>query len=230
VVSTIALRYTEVLERARAACERVGRDPSEVTTIVVTKQRYMGDIQEVQAAGARNMAENYVQEALGKVEQAGAGVIWHFIGHLQRNKAKAAVGFAEVIHAVDSLRLAEEIDRRALEIGKRQRVLVEANIAGEETKHGVSADAVEALLRGMAALPGVLVEGLMVMPPPVDDAAEARPAFARAREIAMGAAGRGLLPERPQLSMGMSGDFEVAVEEGATLIRVGTAIFGPRAT
>jgi len=227
-VGSIADRLATVLERICHACERSGRAPQSVTLVAVTKQRSVAEIREVLSAGALNIGENYVQEALAKHAELGSQPVWHFIGHLQRNKARDAVRLSDWIHSVDSLRLAEELSRRAAAEGKRQRVLVEVNVSGEETKSGVVSDQVAALLDGMRSLDGIAAEGLMTMAPWVDDAEQVRPVFAETRRLAERLTAAGLLPQSAHLSMGMSSDFEVAVEEGATLVRVGTAIFGPR--
>lgn len=227
-MGSIADRLAAVRERIGRACERSGRAPQSVTLVAVTKQRTIAEIREVLSAGAVNIGENYVQEALAKHAELGSGPVWHFIGHLQRNKARDAVRLSDWIHSVDSLRLADELSRRAVAQGKRQRVLVEVNVSGEGTKSGVASDQLAALLESMRSLDGLAVEGLMTMAPWVDDAELVRPVFAETRRLAERCAAAGLLPHGAHLSMGMSSDFEVAVEEGATLVRVGTAIFGPR--
>lgn len=217
----------EVQARIAAACNRVGRDPATVTLVAVSKTVPAPALREVLQAGQVVFGENRVQEALAKMEEVGPPARWHLVGHLQRNKARQAVGRFELIHSVDDLELAREIDRRAAARGGVQPVLVEVNVAQEDTKHGVASSALPALLEGVEALPAVDLQGLMAIPPPAGDPDASRPwfaALARLRQEAVRRLGRPL----PHLSMGMSDDFEVAVEEGATLVRIGRAIFGDR--
>jgi len=188
------------------------------------------EVREVLQTGVANIGESYAQEAVSKFERIGAGPVWHFIGHLQTNKAKEVVRMADVIHSVDSLRLAEEISKRAQALGKTQRVLLEVNVSGEESKWGMSPDALRGDAARIVALPALSVEGLMMMAPLVEDPEEVRPAFASTRVLADQLVSDGVLPGSPLLSMGMTNDFEVAIEEGASMVRVGTAIFGPRQT
>jgi len=171
--------------------------------------------------------ENRVQEALTKMPEVAGSACWHLVGHLQRNKARHAVGAFELIHSVDGVALAQEIDRRAGAAGIRQPVLLQVNLAGEASKHGAEASGIEALLEQAAVLEHLEVRGLMTIPPPVEHAEDSRGAFAGLRELRdrlSQASGMAL----PDLSMGMTGDFEVAIEEGATLVRVGRALFGER--
>jgi pyridoxal phosphate enzyme (YggS family) len=217
----------EVQARISAACSRAGRDPSQVTLVAVSKTMPALRVSEMLQAGQRVFGENRVQEALAKMSEVGPPARWHLVGHLQRNKARHAVGAFELIHSVDDLDLAREIDRRAAAAGIVQAVLVEVNVAGEGTKHGVAPEALAALLEGMAGLPALDLQGLMAIPPPVEDPARARPWFASLAKLREEAARR-LGAALPHLSMGMSDDFEVAVEEGATLVRVGRALFGER--
>jgi len=181
-------------------------------------------IREVMDAGAFALGESRVQEALRKIKTISGTIQWHLIGHLQRNKVRQAVGVFELIHSVDSLDLAREINQRAAWAGIRQRVLVQVNAARESGKHGVAPEGLEALVGEVAALPHLGLEGLMVIPPLAADPEGSRPHFRRLAQRAEELR-RGGLPLQ-ELSMGMSNDFEVAIEEGATLIRVGTAIFG----
>jgi pyridoxal phosphate enzyme (YggS family) len=213
--------------RIEGACARVGRDPRGVRLVAVSKLFPPESVRELLAAGHRLFGESRVQEALAKISAVGSGPEWHLIGSLQRNKARHAVGAFSLIHSVDSLPLAAEIDRRAAAAGLRQPVLVQLDLAGEATKSGVSEADLPALLDAVVALPGLDLRGLMTIPPPVADPEESRPYFGRLRDLRDQAAGR-LRGELPELSMGMSDDFEVAVEEGATLVRVGRRIFGPR--
>ena len=214
----IAENLAELRRRITEACARAGRDPASVTLVAVSKTKPAEAVREALAAGQRHFGENYVQEFLPKQQAVGEGAIWHFVGRLQRNKAKDLVGRVALIHGVDSLALAETISRRAAAARVIQDVLVEVNFGGEASKGGVAPSESAALLDAMATLVGIRVRGLMVMPPPEEDP---RPHFRAARELA---AARGL----PELSMGMTADFEVAIEEGSTLVRIGTAAFGKR--
>ena len=232
-MSDLSIRLQSVLDRIASACERTGRDPAEVTLVAVSKTRSPGEAIEVMQAGQLDLGENYVQELLEKrdaVEVSGFAVgRWHLIGHLQTNKVKYVAPFCHLIHSVDSIKLATEIDLRAGQHGRRQAVLLQVNVAAEEAKSGAAEEGLIELARETMALPNVDLRGLMVIPPLAEHTEGSRPFYRRLRELAeeLGAAG---IPASSlqHLSMGMTGDFEVAVEEGATLVRVGTAIFGPR--
>jgi pyridoxal phosphate enzyme (YggS family) len=171
--------------------------------------------------------ENKVQEARAKIPQTGESLRWDMIGHLQTNKAREAVQLFELIHSVDSLRLAQALDNEAAKLGKHQRVLLEVNVSGEKSKFGIRPDDLAGLLQSINALPHTLVEGLMTMAPYSDDPEKSRPYFQNLRRLRDEASASTGIP-LPHLSMGMTGDFEVAIEEGATLVRIGTAIFGER--
>ena len=201
-----------------------------MSLVAATKSVGLDQIREGIAAGLRILGENRLQEALPKVEALqGAPIQWHFIGHLQRRKVRSVVGVFGLIHSVDSLELAEEIERRAREAKLRQAVLLEVNLEGEATKTGFRPDELERLLPQLGALPHVVVKGLMAIPPPVCDPEQARPYFGRLRELAQRLSGQSISTvSLTELSMGMSSDYSVAVEEGATMVRVGTAIFGAR--
>lgn len=253
--------YAEVDARVRAACERAGRDRSEVTLIAVSKTKPLEQVCDLIAAGVRDFGENKVQELAGKQDvlagrkkvsedahvpageadafdvpaETASAVRWHLIGHLQRNKVKYIVGRAALIHSVDSLRLAQEIEKEAVKLEAASGapaeipVLIEVNIGNEESKTGVPCAEAAELVRQAAALPHVKVRGLMCIAPFVDDPEENRGHFARMRALRDEIAAEKIPGvEMKELSMGMTGDFEVAVEEGATMIRVGTAIFGAR--
>jgi pyridoxal phosphate enzyme (YggS family) len=217
------------MDRIASAAKRAGRDPSSIRLVVVTKTIDRGRIREAVAAGAAILGENRVQEAKEKVEALGRIASWHLIGHLQTNKAKFAVKLFELIHSVDNLELAAEIDRQAAKIGKVQDILIEVNIAGEASKAGMAVNEAPGLVRAAAQLKNIAVKGLMTMPPYSENPEDSRSYFRKLRELA-----ETIKKEKSpnvlmtELSMGMSGDFEVAVEEGATLARVGTAIFGAR--
>jgi len=228
---SIAGNLKIIQDRIAAAAKRAGRDPSSVKLVVVTKTVDTDRISEAVRAGAAILGENRVQEAKEKIEKLGSIADWHLIGRLQTNKAKYAVRLFSLIHSVDSGDLARELDRQAAKSGKVQDVLIEVNIAGEASKAGTSSDEALALVRQAAGLEHIAIKGLMTMPPLFDDPEKARPFFAGLRELAKNIT-RENIPRvsMQELSMGMSGDFEAAVEEGATLVRVGTAIFGERKT
>lgn len=225
-MSTIAARWRAVKARVDEACARAGREPSAVTIVAVSKTHPAEAVREAAAAGATDFGENYAQELAQKQSELPAlAVRWHFIGRLQRNKAKLVAGKVALVHAVESIELAAELGKRAA--GVVQPVLLAVNVGGEATKGGVTVDGALAVARGIATVPGVRLDGLMTMPPPADDPEASRPAFARLatlRDELQQALGASL----PVLSMGMSGDFEVAIACGATHVRIGTAIFGER--
>ncbi len=229
-MTAIAHNLAAVLSRIRTACQRCNRDPQTVRLVAVSKLHPAELVAEAATAGQNLFGENYVQELCDKADRITEPVQWHLIGHLQSNKVKCLPGIVSMIHTVDRLSLAQEIDRqwRAKSTDPCQ-VLVQVNVSGESTKSGTTADEAVALVRQIAGLPFVQVRGLMTMPPFFDDPAGARPYFRELRQLAeqiRAAAIDGVIME--ELSMGMSGDFEVAIEEGATLVRVGTAIFGER--
>ena len=224
----IAERLQRVRDRISAACDRAGRDPGSVRLIAVSKTVPIAGVAEALAAGQTLFGENRVQEALAKMAEAGPGATWHLVGHLQKNKARHAIGAFALIHGLDDRELAFELDRRAAARSTRQPVLVQANLSGEATKRGSDEDGLLPLLTAVADLPHLELRGLMIVPPPVDDPELSRPWFRRLKQLRDRAAsllGRPL----PELSMGMTDDFEVAIEEGATMVRVGRAIFGERA-
>jgi pyridoxal phosphate enzyme (YggS family) len=226
-MTAVQRRLHEVRYRVAAACARSRRDPASVRLVAVSKTMPVELVREALAAGQMLFGENRVQEALPKIEAAGPGARWHLIGHLQKNKARHAAGAFELIHSVDDAALAVELDRRAAMKGIVQPVLVQANLAAEETKHGAGESALLPLIAAVAELRNLDLRGLMIIPPPVDDPALSRPWFKRLhdlRDLAADRLGRSL----PELSMGMTDDFEVAIEEGSTLVRVGRAIFGER--
>jgi len=226
---TLRPRLDEVRGRIEAATARSGRPAGAVTLIGVTKTVAAETMQAAVAAGLADLGENRVQEAQGKIPVVGrARVRWHFIGHLQRNKAGRAVELFDRVHSVDDAEVAEALSRHAAAAGRTLPVLVEVNVSGEASKFGVAPGALAALLERVAALPGLALDGLMTVGPRGETAEAARPGFARLRGL-RDEAERRLGRRLPELSMGMSGDFEVAVEEGSTMVRVGGAIFGPRA-
>ena len=223
---SIAANLQRVRERMAAAAERSGRDPGRITLVVVTKGVTDDRIRRAVAAGATVLGESRVQEALPKIKAVGGSVQWHLIGHLQRNKVNRTVGIFDLIHSVDSADLANEINQRAGQAGIRQKVMIQVNEAREPSKHGVLPEGLDALVRHTSALSHLSLEGLMTIPPPLNDPEGSRPFFRRLAQKAEKLRQAGM--PVCELSMGMSNDFEVAIEEGATMIRVGTAIFGPR--
>jgi len=226
---SIAANLIRVKERIAAAALRSGRRPESVKLVGVTKTVDPPRVELAVQAGLEILGENYVQEAREKIQRFQGRVRWHFIGRLQSNKAKHAVQLFDLIQTVDSLRLAEELNRRAGAIGLVVPVLIQVNLALEATKGGVRLEEVRLLIGQVARLDRLRIRGLMTMPPYFDDPERARPYFRRLRELTEEIAALGLPGvEMAELSMGMSGDFEAAVEEGATLVRVGTAIFGAR--
>jgi pyridoxal phosphate enzyme (YggS family) len=226
---SIAENLKTVMDRISSAAKRTGRDPSSVRLVVVTKTVDVESIRHAVAAGASVLGENRVQEARGKIEELGNLARWHLIGHLQSNKAKYAVKLFELIHSVDNLELAQELDKQAAKIGKVQEVLIEVSIAGEAAKAGVAMREVLVLVRETAKLRNISIKGLMTIPPYSEDPEDSRPFFRKLREQAEKIRSEDIPGvSMTELSMGMSGDFEVAVEEGATMVRVGTAIFGER--
>lgn len=223
-------RLDAVKSRIRQAAQACGRRPEEVGLVAVSKTMPVETVRAAIAAGVGALGENYIQEARDKIAAlVDADVPWHFIGHLQTNKAKYAVRLFDLIHSVDSLKLARELDKQSAKIGKIQPVLLQVNIAREGTKSGVFAEELLDLVRAVGGLEHVSLRGLMTMPPFFNAPEKVRPFFAELRclrdEIAAQHIARVQMRE---LSMGMTGDFEVAIEEGATLVRVGTAIFGER--
>ena len=228
-MNQIARNLAEVRQRLAAAARRAGRDPAQVRLVAVSKTFGVELVREAVAGGQRLFGENYLQEAAAKIAALGPGIEWHLVGHLQTNKAKKAVELFSLIHSVDSLKLGQALEQAAARLGKVQDILLQVHLSGEDTKFGAPPEAVPELLKAIARLPHLKVRGLMTMPPWFDDPEAARPYFRRLRELRDQL--RGLnLTEDPleELSMGMTGDFEAAVEEGATLVRIGTAIFGRR--
>jgi pyridoxal phosphate enzyme (YggS family) len=217
----IAANLERVRERVARAAERAGRRSDDVLLIGVSKVVEVERIRAALAAGIGALGENRVQEAKAKVAELGRPVPWHLIGHLQTNKVKDALPLFDLIQSLDRLELAQELERRAAGLGRVVEALLQVNVAGEASKGGFAPDAVGAALDTIGALSHVRIRGLMVIPPEAERPEDARPWFCRLRELA----DKHGLRER---SMGMSGDFEVAIEEGATMVRVGTAIFGPR--
>ena len=214
------------MERIEKAARKAGRNTGEIKLVAVSKTVESARIKEAIEAGVSILGENYVQEAQKKIEEIGGSVSWHFIGHLQSNKAKYAVSLFDMIHSLDSISLAEELDRRAEKEGRTMNAMIEVNLSGEATKFGAEEARAFDIARRVLNLSHLSLVGLMTMPPYFDDPRLSRPYYIRLRELKEKMIKEGI-PLR-ELSMGMSNDFEIAIEEGATFVRVGTAIFGER--
>lgn len=219
----------DVESRVQAACDRAGRKREEVTLIAVSKTKPVSDIYEVMETGIKDYGENKVQELCDKIDIIKEPLNWHMIGHLQRNKVKYIVDKVKLIHSVDSLRLAEQISVEAQKKGVETDILIEVNVAEETSKFGLSTDGVVQLVRDIAKLPAVHIKGLMTVAPFTDNPEDNRPYFKNLKQLAVDIAGKNIdNVTMNELSMGMTGDYEVAIEEGATMVRVGTGIFGAR--
>ncbi|MBT1072115.1 YggS family pyridoxal phosphate-dependent enzyme [Pelotalea chapellei] len=226
---SIAERLEGVRQEIRMAAVKAGRNPDEVRLVAVSKTRPGADVIQAFRAGQTLFGENYVQEFTAKTAEVPDPVEWHFIGHLQSNKVKYIAGLVNMIHSVDRLSLAEEISRQWGRINETCNILVQVNVSGETTKSGTTSEDAINLVRAASLLPNIRVAGLMTMPPFFDDPTAARPYFAELKRLfTMIAAEEIPGVEMKELSMGMSGDFEAAIQEGATLVRIGTAIFGER--
>ena len=232
--SALRERYLSVLDRLGEAIARAGRKPEEVRLIAVSKLHPAEDVACVAAAGQVDFGENYVQEALQKRQDLVAqpqcrDIRWHMIGHLQRNKVKYIVDKVYLIHSVDSLRLAEEISREAVKKQVEVNILIEVNVAQEESKFGTTVEETATLIREIATLPGIHIRGLMTIAPFVEDPEENRGYFQKLRQLAVDIGNKNIDNISMNiLSMGMTGDYMVATQEGATIVRVGTGIFGER--
>jgi len=227
-MGSIRENILRVRESMGKAARRVGRNPEGIRLVAASKTV---DIERIRAAiegGITILGENYVQEAMKKIEAIEMPVSWHFIGHLQKNKARHAMRLFEMIQSVDSIALADELNKRAGHVGRKIEVLVEVNLSGETSKWGVKEEDTITLVHWINGLVNLSFRGLMTMPPFFDDPEESRPYFVRLRTLAEKIVQEEVHPGPLELSMGMSNDFLVAIEEGATLVRVGTAIFGPR--
>ncbi|MBW2544584.1 MAG: YggS family pyridoxal phosphate-dependent enzyme [Deltaproteobacteria bacterium] len=228
-MSAVEDNIRRIREDIAEAALRSGREPSEVRLMAVTKTVDDDRILEAIEAGVDIMGENYVQEAKRKIEKMDVDVEWHMIGHLQSNKAKYAVRLFDMVHSVDRTGLATELDRRSASAERVTNILIEVNVSGEESKSGVSADGATALVREISLFNNLSIRGLMTMPPWFDNPEDARPYFVALRELRDKIVAEDIKGvEMRELSMGMSGDYQVAVEEGATIVRIGTAIFGAR--
>ena len=226
---SIATNLENIMERIEKASIKAGRDPKSVRLVAVTKTKPADAVIEAAQAGQKIFGENYVQELTAKAALVKEPVEWHFIGALQSNKVKYIAGLVTLIHSVDRLSLAMEIEKQWGKLGKMCDILVEVNVSGEKTKAGTSRAEAMQLVEGIAEMPHLRIKGLMTMPPFFDEPELARPYFQELRELAAMIDARKITNvEMRELSMGMSGDFEAAIEEGATLVRVGSAIFGSR--
>jgi len=230
MMGTIAGNIETIRARIRAAAERAGRDPRSVRLVAVSKRQPLEAIREAMAAGQVIFGENYLQEASDKVAALGQGLVWHCIGHLQSNKARVAAEIFACIETIDRLKLAKALESRLAELGKTMPVLVQVNVGGERQKAGVAPQEAGQLCRELQQFPHLRLQGLMTMPPFGQEPEESRACFRQLRLLGEELAAQGLFGRHGplELSMGMSGDFEVAIEEGATLVRVGTALFGER--
>ena len=228
-MSAIRENIEKIRENIAEAALRSGLNPSDIRLMAVTKTVDDDRIMEAIGCGVDIIGENYVQEGKRKIEKMGKTGEWHMIGHLQSNKAKYAVRLFDMIHSIDRMGLAQELDKRSRNAGMKSKILIEVNVSGEETKSGVPKDKAVDLVKEIASLENLSIQGLMTMPPWFDDPEDARPCFVALREL------RDRIVEEDiegvkmvELSMGMSGDYQVAVEEGATIVRIGTSIFGER--
>lgn len=228
-MSMVAENLAEVEKKVCEACERAGRSRDEVTLIAVSKTKPVSMIEELLPGGTRDFGENKVQELCEKYEVLPKDIRWHLIGHLQRNKVKYIADMAYLIHSVDSLRLAEAISEEGVKKGVTVPILIEVNVAGEESKFGVTPEETESLVREIAKLPSIQIKGLMTIAPYVEDPEENRVHFSRLRQLSVDIREKNIdNVSMNVLSMGMTGDYQVAIEEGATMVRVGTGIFGER--
>lgn len=219
----------QVRKNIKESCEKVKRDPGEVCLIAVSKTKPIEDLREAYDAGARDFGENKVQELMDKIPQMPSDVRWHMIGHLQRNKVKYLIGKVCLIHGVDSVRLAEEISKESVKQNLITNILMEVNVAGEESKFGITPEEAVETATQIGKLPGVALKGLMTIAPYVTDPEENREIFNKLRQLAVDISEKNIDNVTMNvLSMGMTGDYQVAVQEGATCVRVGTGIFGER--
>lgn len=228
-MSMVVENLAEVEKHICEACARAGRSRDEVTLIAVSKTKPVSMIEELLPGGTRDFGENKVQEFVDKYEVLPKDIHWHLIGHLQRNKVKYVVDKACLIHSVDSMRLAETISEEGVKKGVTVPVLIEVNVAGEESKFGVTLEETEGLVREIAKLPSIQIKGLMTIAPYVEDPEENRVHFSRLKQLSVDIKNKNIdNVSMDVLSMGMTGDYQVAIEEGATMVRVGTGIFGER--
>ncbi len=234
----LSRRIARIQERIAVATRRVGRDPAAITLVAVSKTYAAEAVVAAHAAGLRIFGENRVEEAAPKAQavaallsgqqSAGGGLEWHMIGHVQTRKAEDVLPWASMVHSVDSVKLATRLSRLAAAVGREVAILLEVNVSGEASKYGFTSAELPSHVEAIAALPGLRLQGLMTMAPIVPDPAAARPVFAGLRRLRDDLAGRFPAVDWRHLSMGMTDDFEIAIEEGATIVRIGRAIFGER--
>lgn len=227
----LSRRFTEIRRRIDSRAARSNRAPAEVTLIAVTKTHPVGTLRDALSIGATDLGENRVQEAEPKIVELGRSAArWHLIGHLQANKARRAVKLFDLIHSVDAIELAQRLDRLCAEEGRAELpILIQVDLAGEETKSGLPETELTSLAEAVTSCDHLRLRGLMTIPPFFDDAELARPYFQRLRRLRDELQLHGFFGEAPgELSMGMTNDFEIAIEEGATMVRIGTALFGQR--
>ena len=226
-MQTIKNNLKIINEKIRKAASRANRNSEEIKLVAVTKTATTEQIKEVISAGVKIIGENKVQEAKEKYQILSADIEWHLVGHLQTNKVKYAIEIFDLIHSVDSIKLAKEIDRRSLQFGMITNVLVEVNVSGEETKYGIKPEEVEPFLKEISEFSRIKVRGLMTIAPIAEDQEEVRPYFRKLRELSEEIKSKNLKNVKMDyLSMGMTEDFEVAIEEGANMVRIGRGIFG----
>ncbi len=218
-----------IRQRIARCCEKIGKRPEDVALVCVTKQAVPGQLEDVLTSGVTILGENRVQDLVSKYGIIGNRASWHLIGHLQTNKAKDAVAIASLIHSVDSIRLAKEIDNHARRINKVQDILVQVNVSGEKSKFGIMPEDTLDVVRGISLYPNISVKGLMTIAPETPDPEKARPYFRSLRELRDRISSE-LNTKYPILSMGMSNDFEAAIEEGSNMVRIGRAIFAREMT
>jgi PLP dependent protein len=225
----VAANHRRIMERISEVAARTGRDAASIRLLAAAKSQDVELIRAAIVAGVSLIGENYVQEAMAMKARIPEPAEWHMIGHLQRNKARNAVGLFDLIESLDSIALARELDKEGRKAGKRVRTFIEVNLAGEESKTGIAGNQVFLLLQEAAKLANLTVEGLMTVPPFRENPEDVRPYFRELRELLCRMQERRLPNmDLKELSMGMSQDYEVAIEEGATIVRIGTALFGPR--
>ena len=226
-METIKNNLEVINEKIKKAALKVNRNPQEIKLVAVTKTATIEQIKEAISAGVKIIGENKVQEGKEKYQILSADIEWHLVGHLQTNKVKYAIEIFDLIHSVDSIKLAKEIDRRSLQFGMITNVLVEVNVSGEETKYGIKSEEVEPFLKEISEFSRIKVRGLMTITPIAEDKEEVRPYFRKLRELSKEIKSKNIKNVKMDyLSMGMTDDFEVAIEEGANMVRIGRGIFG----
>ena len=228
-MSSIKENIENINAKIEAACQRSGRKREEVLFLVVSKTIDGPRIKEAVACGMTSLGENKVQEIMDKYEPMGEGIKWHLIGHLQTNKVKYIIDKVELIHSVESIKLAEEISKRAVAKGVTANILLEVNVAGEESKFGIKPEECEQMVREISVMPNIVIKGLMTVAPAVENEEENRKYFRQMKQLLVDINSKKIdNVNMTELSMGMTGDYEVAIEEGATIVRIGTGVFGAR--